>query len=365
MKIAFHAPLKSPDHPVPSGDRQMARMLVEALRLAGHDVDVASRLRTFSRKASGAHFSALREEAERKIVRLRALWRRDGPPDVWFCYHPYYKSPDLIGPRLSAEFSIPYVTVESSYSSRRNHGAWKLAQDEVAAGARQAAVNICFTHRDREGLEAGIPDGRYAMLAPFIDVAPFQALKSGETGGVKLIAVAMMRQGDKMDSYRMLARALELVVDMPWELTIVGDGPARAEVHDAFSGLPAERIDWAGERKPQAIAGILAGSDLYVWPGCGEAYGLSYLEAQAAGMPVVAQRTAGVPEVVRDGETGVLTTAGDIELFAAAIRRFLGDRTLTAEFGQRARRFVFERRSLSAAAQRLGEIFSDYVRKMP
>ena len=42
----------------------------------------------------------------------------------------------------------------------------------------------------------------------------------------------------------------------------------------------------------------------YVWPGTGEAYGIAYMEAQAAGLPVVAQKTAGVPEVVKDGVTG-------------------------------------------------------------
>lgn len=364
MKIAFHAPLKSPDHPVPSGDRQMARMLIEALRLAGHQVDIASHLRTFSRESSHAAFSALHHEAEHEIERLSGLWRQDGPPDAWFCYHPYYKSPDLIGPLLSAEFSIPYLTVESSYSSRRNQGTWKLAQDSVVAGARQAAVNICFTRRDRDGLEAAIPDGRYAMLAPAIDVTPFQSLRRGARDGFRLIAVAMMRPGDKLDSYRMLARALELVVDMPWRLTIVGDGPARSQVQNVFSPLPAERLAWAGEILPQAIAGVLAGADLYVWPGCGEAYGLSYLEAQAAGLPVVAQRTGGVPEVVRDGETGLLTAEGDVVAFAAAVRRFLADEKLTAQFGERARRFVFEQRSLSAASRRLSEIFDEHVRTM-
>ncbi|MDE3801244.1 glycosyltransferase family 4 protein [Sinorhizobium meliloti] len=361
MKIAFHAPLKSPDHPVPSGDRQMARMLIEALRVAGHDVGIASELRTFSREASDAAFSALRKEAEREIARIRRLWQSKGPPDLWFCYHPYYKAPDLIGPALSAAFSIPYVTAESSYSFRRNLGAWKLAQDEVAAGARQAAVNICFTHRDREGLEEAIPEVRSALLAPFIDVSPFRDLRRTEAGGNRLFAVAMMRTGDKMDSYRMLARALALVADVPWTLTVVGDGPARADVSEAFSAFPAGRLDWLGERPPQAIPEILAGGDLYVWPGCGEAYGLSYLEAQAAGLPVVAQHTAGVPEVVRNGETGYLTTAGDIDALAAALRHFLVDGTLRRQFGERARRFVFEQRSLPAAAARLSGIFAEFV----
>ncbi len=48
MHIAFYAPLKSPNHPVPSGDRQMARLLIAALRLAGHSVEIASELRSFS-----------------------------------------------------------------------------------------------------------------------------------------------------------------------------------------------------------------------------------------------------------------------------------------------------------------------------
>ncbi|MDK1374210.1 MULTISPECIES: glycosyltransferase family 4 protein [unclassified Sinorhizobium] len=361
MKIAFYAPLKSPDHPVPSGDRQMARLLIEALRLGGHDIGIASQLRSFSREASDEQLSSLRAEADLEVRRLRHLWRTEGPPDAWFCYHPYYKAPDLIGPRISAEFSIPYITAETSYSYRRNVGARKPAQDDVAAGARHAAVNICFTQRDREGLEEAMPGGRYAMLAPFIDVAPFHEPRQADADMCRLLAVAMMRPGDKMASYRMLAKALALVVDLPWRMSIVGDGPARADVQEAFASLPAGRLDWLGEKEPGAIAEILARGDVYVWPGCGEAYGLSYLEAQAAGLPVVAQRTAGVPEVVRDRETGLLTAAGDVDLFAAAIRCLISDRGLRTLFGASARRFVVEQRSLQAAATRLGDIFKDFV----
>ncbi|APG94531.1 glycosyltransferase family 4 protein [Sinorhizobium americanum] len=363
MRIAFYAPLKSPDHPVPSGDRQMARMLIEALRLCGHEVEISSQLRAYSREASDAAYLDLSKQAEAEIARLRRKWASGGPPDAWFCYHPYYKSPDLIGPALAGGFSIPYVTAESSYSSRRNEGARKLAQEAIAAGARQAAVNICFTARDRKGLEEAIPEGRYAMLPPFIDAARFEGTPRKMQGAARLIAVAMMRPGDKMDSYRMLAAALQLVVDIPWTLTVVGDGPARAEVQQAFAALPAERLAWVGENAPEAVADLLFASDLYVWPGCGEAYGLSYLEAQAAGLPVVAQATAGVPEVVRNEETGLLTAASDIAHFAEAIRRLLGNAAMRAEFGSRARRFVLEERSLTAAAQRLETIFGAFVRR--
>ncbi len=60
-----------------------------------------------------------------------------------------------------------------------------------------------------------------------------------------------------------------------------------------------------------------------MWPGSGEAYGIAYLEAQAAGLPVIAQWTAGVPEVVEDGVTGLLTLEGDVAAYAEAIRRMI------------------------------------------
>jgi glycosyltransferase involved in cell wall biosynthesis len=139
---------------------------------------------------------------------------------------------------------------------------------------------------------------------------------------------------------------------------VIGDGPARAEVLSAFSAIAPDRIDWLGELEPEAVAAELVSCDLYVWPGTGEAYGLAYLEAQAMGLPVVAQRTDGVPAVVEHGVTGWLTPAGDITAFAAAIERLLRDPALRASMGAEASRFVREKRSLAAAAGRIGAVLA-------
>jgi glycosyltransferase involved in cell wall biosynthesis len=351
MRIAFYAPMKSPDHPVPSGDRQMARLLLEALRRAGHDVAIASDLRSFSPQPEPKHYAAIANAAEAEIVRLLALWSAGPAPDLWFCYHPYYKAPDLIGPRLSEAFDVPYVTAEASYSARRNNGVWAETQARVAEAVTGAALNICFTSRDRDGLAAIAPDAEFAMLPPFIDASAFGPPLVSDPS--RLVVVAMMRPGDKLDSYRMLARALEQLVDLPWTLSIVGDGPCRAEVAAEFARLPAARVTWLGTIEPGEVPAILAGGGIFVWPGCGEAYGLAYLEAQAAGLPVVAQNTAGVPEVVRNGETGILTPAGDVPAFAAAIARLLTDDRERKAMGEAARRFVLGERSLDAASARL------------
>ena len=236
MRIAFYAPLKSPNHPVPSGDRLMARLLIAALQRAGHDVETASELRSYSASsAPGAHDAAM-AAADTEIARLSSQWSAGRVPDLWFCYHPYSKAPDLIGPRLSRLFGLAYVTAEASYSVRRNIGAWVDSQALVAASVGQAAVNICLRPKDRAGLMTIAPDGRFEMLEPFIDTTAYRDIGPSHDSR-RIVTVAMMRPGDKLESYRLLARALEKIEHLPWTIAIAGDGPSRPEVVAQFARL--------------------------------------------------------------------------------------------------------------------------------
>lgn len=357
MRIAFYAPLKSPNHPVVSGDRQMARMLVKALEHGGHSIELASELRFYLRQPESKSFETLKIEAREEAARLTKLWDRVGKPDLWFSYHPYYKAPDLIGPELASAFAVPYVTAEASYSRRRNAGLWADTQALVARAIERAALNICFTQRDRQGLTDAIPDAALAMLLPFIDTSVFRETPARGCP-TRLVTVAMMRPGDKVESYRMLAQALGSIGHLPWTMSVVGDGPARDEVKAQFAGLPADRIEWLGAIEPAAVPDVLYNGGIYVWPGYGEAYGVAYLEAQAAGLPVVAQDIAGVPEVVRDGQTGFLTPPGDVAAFASAIERLLARNDERTIMAAEARRFILEERSLGAATARLTELFA-------
>ncbi|WP_312223118.1 glycosyltransferase family 4 protein [Rhizobium rhizoryzae] len=359
MKIAFYAPLKSPYHPVPSGDRLMARQLIRALTIAGHEVDVVSELRSYSATPDTAEQFAM--DAGSEIERIDTLWADQGKPDLWFCYHPYYKSPDLLGLELCRAHTIPYVTAESSYSPRRNIGNWALSQQRVLDGLKFAAVNICLTERDRRGILDAAPKARCERLAPFIDVTPFRDL-TPQPEQRQLITVAMMREGDKLGSYRALAAALLLLKDEDWRLSIIGDGPARAEVEGCFSDFSSARISFLGQLQPQQIADHLARASIYVWPGHGEAYGLAYLEAQAAGVPVIAEETAGVPEVVSHGETGLLTKSSDPEDYANAIRLLLRDDDLRSKLAENARQRAERVHSLEAAAGRLASILRSNLR---
>lgn len=362
MKIAFYAPLKSPNHPVPSGDRLMARQLIQALRQGRHEVDIASEFRSFSAKPDA--LADLQARASHEIRRLDAEWLAGGRPDVWFCYHPYYKSPDLLGPELCRRHGVGYVTVEASYSAKRNGQGWREHQTIVADALRLAAVNLCLTRRDLDGIRQSMPDANLRHLPPFIDTSAFADLVPLPKP-FHLATVAMMRAGDKMSSYSALAAGLQRIDDLPWTLSIIGDGPCRSEVEALFSGCRPDRIVWHGQLGTEAIAACLATAALYLWPGHGEAYGLAYLEAQAAGLPVVAENTAGVPEVVANDRTGVLTLPGDADLYAAAVSRLLSDEGKRCQMALEARKFVLEERSLERAARHMNTILAAYLEESP
>ncbi len=355
MKIAFYAPLKPPGHPIPSGDRRMAELLMMALRRAGHDVELVSSLRSFMRDPD--QFVTLKESCRTESVRLVQRWEETGgPPDAWFTYHPYYKAPDLLGPQICRAANIAYFTAEASYSARRDATGWQEPQSYVVDAVRLARSNFCFTPMDRAGLDAVAPRSSQTDLPPFIDAGGL-CERTGHPSNrpAKLVTVAMMRPGDKLKSYLMLADAVQLLEPGSFSLTIVGDGSEQAAVHDAFRRIPGAPARFTGQCDAAGVAAQLAQADLFVWPGYGEAYGLAYLEAQACGLPVVAQNTKGVPYVVQDGVTGLLTQLDSVEAFANSIGKLIGDPPLYQRMSAAASRFARQQRTVDAAARILDE----------
>lgn len=357
MRIAFYAPLKAVDHPVPSGDRSMARALVRALERSGHRVTPVSTLRSFLAAPDAEAQQRIAQDAATEVERIAADWRAGAPPEAWFTYHNHYKAPDLLGPVLARRFALPFLMAEASHAERRaDWGSWQMA---AVAAIQAADTHLCFTYRDKRGLEPLLEAGTPVLdLPPFIDMAGIDAPPAAPAhqGPIHLVTVAMMRQGDKLASYALLAEALtSLPHDASWQLAIVGDGPARRAVERLFAPLPEERLTWHGALDRAEVVSQVRDSNLFVWPGLGEAFGLAYLEAQAVGVPVLALDVAGVPAVVEHGRTGLLVREPTASAFAEALRSLMADRAALAHMGIEARAFVEGGRTLGRASARLDD----------
>src|SRR5438270_6189544 len=162
MRIAFYAPLKPPGHPTPSGDRRIARLFLEALRRAGHQPFVASRLRSFDAGGDARHQARLAALGQRSAERLLWQWRErpETAPRLWFTYHLHYKAPDWLGPAISAALGIPYVIAEASYAAKRASGPWASGHHAVERALRQADAVIGLNSNDRDGVVPMLRDPR-------------------------------------------------------------------------------------------------------------------------------------------------------------------------------------------------------------
>ncbi|WP_311925173.1 glycosyltransferase family 4 protein [Microvirga sp. 3-52] len=357
--VAFYAPLKSPSHPLPSGDRTMARLLMKALERAGYSPLLASELRTLDRTGDRQRQESLREqsleEADRLIAHYRAL-PEGMRPCLWFTYHVYYKAPDWIGPLVADALGIAYAIAEGSRAAKRAQGPWALGHQGAEAALGRADAILVMTAHDREALEAARPQHQVLVdLPPFLDLQEWPASGSRPlpVAEPRLLTVAMMRPGDKLASYRILAAALDRLRHLPWTLDVVGDGEARDEVARLYSPL-AQRVRFHGQIESKAnLKALYEAADLLVWPAVNEAYGMVLLEAQALGCVVIAGAYGGVPSVVRDGETGMLTRPGDVMAFADALSELLQDRERLRALGTSASRFIKHERDLDHAALRL------------
>lgn len=361
-KVAFYAPLKSPDHPIPSGDRQMARLLLRALSLAGFDAEVASKLRSYDGRGDPAVQEGLTTDAETEVARLLALYEAfpELRPSLWISYHVYYKAPDLIGPAAARRLGIPYVVIEATRARKRLTGPWSRFAEAAEAAIDSAALVLCVSRRDRQAVDAYAPAGqRIEMLPPFLDLPPLFG-KPSPAAPVRLLTVAMMRSGDKVASYRLLAEALALLDRGDWTLEVVGDGEAAGEVA-AMLGPFGDRVRLSGTLPPEALPERYRAAELMLWPGLNEAFGMVYLEAQAAGTPVVAVDGPGTATVIRHGVGGLLTgpAPGD---YVAAIAGLLDDPERRATLGHGSRRYVEDNHALPAAAERLRLLLSGLLR---
>ena len=321
-EIAFFAPLKSPRHPVPSGDRELARNLMQMIAVgpAGGQLPVqvtlASQLRLYEGKGSAAKQQDLWAKAELEVARLMA----ELPPvSLWVTYHNYYKAPDLIGPRIAKARKIPYVQIESTRASKRLDGPWARFAEAAHEAADAADAIFYLTEKDRQALVRDRRQGQsVTRLPPFL---PMDHLPDASPLTGPMLSVGMMREGDKLASYRLIAQALAQVSG-DWRLDIAGDGTARPEV-EALMAPFGSRVRFLGQCTSDELARHYGAASLFLWPGVNEAFGMVYLEAQSHGLPIVAQDRPGLRDVLAPGSHPAPELGA--KALAARIETLLGD----------------------------------------
>ncbi len=141
-------------------------------------------------------------------------------------------------------------------------------------------------------------------------------------------------------------------------LALVGSGPAEEELKRRFAGT---RTVFTGYMEGAELAAAYASADVFVFPSDTETLGFVAMEAMASGVPAVAARAGGIPDVIEDGVTGLMFTPLDLGDLTSKVRRLLRDDDLRTQMGRRAR-LDMEQHSWRAATEGLVEHYRNAIR---
>jgi glycosyltransferase involved in cell wall biosynthesis len=202
-----------------------------------------------------------------------------------------------------------YVPSPSVLEECRGYG-WK----RLEIWSRGVDTSVFFRDADREKLrqERNFPPSRFVIL-----YAGRIAPEKQPDVAVEAAARFALRSGADA------------------ELVLAGDGPSAAEIGQlaASRGVRARMLGAV----PQAeLRRWMSAADAMLFPSPTETFGNVVLEAMACGLPVIGARAGAVPDLLRDGETGLLCGAGDADAFAAALGRLHESRELRAKLGDAA-----------------------------
>lgn len=222
----------------------------------------------------------------------------------------------------------------------------------------------------REAVAAGFAAGKVHLIPHGIDMSEYAPVRDEEKRARQaalglpadrtLITYAgRLIEGKGLET---LFAAMRTLADLPaWHLVMVGSGSGQVISieerlrKDAETGALRGRVAFTG--RVENVAAYLQASDIFAFPTLDEALGMSAVEAQACGLPVIASRTGGVPDIVEDGVTGLLVPPGEPGPLAEGLRLLLSDPGLNERLGAAARRRAEERFAFSTMVTRYAGLF--------
>jgi len=283
-------------------------------------------------------------------------------PDI---IHAHSTKAGLIARFWSAVLNVkPIIFTAHGWVFTEGREYWKrflLAQLEKLAGYVTDKI-ICVSEFDKKlALKFKVADeNKLVVIHNGIDPTEFLCIsRDYRKSSDKVIVTFVGRLAPPKDLF-LLIDAVKLVPEV--KLQIVGDGELRRKVERyILKNSLNERVILLGERFD--IPNILAESDIFVLPSKWEGLPLTIIEAMMSGLPVVATRVGGVPELVEDGVNGYLVPPGDVNAFADAIRKLACDVRLREIMGKAGQKKAIENFTLDKMLSRVAQVYEEVLSK--
>jgi len=363
-----------PALPVGGAERHLTTMLprMDPARFTPSVICIGEEGELFSTlRAAGIEAAALRlhkRQAVRALIELVMMMRRTRP-DVVVVQGYNAETLGRIAARIAGvKHTINWVHNASGLVQR---GTVRRTVDRALTRWTSAYFGVAEAQRPYLVDELGHPDDKIRVIYNGVDLAQFRTstdrgvlAEFGFAENDPVVGIVAVLRPEK--DHVSLLRAARTVVD---ELTnarflIIGDGPTRPQLEALCTELGiTPNVRFAGSRDD--VAGLLPAIDVFVLTSTSECFPISVLEAMACARPAVCSAVGGIPEVIKDGETGYLVPPKDPPQLAARLVRLLQDPLTARRMGRAARARVEAEFDLDCSIAAAQQAIEDVVSGQP
>jgi glycosyltransferase involved in cell wall biosynthesis len=298
------------------------------------------------------------------------LWRRCTREGIRHV-HAHFASPGADVAHLFGRFARRAADDGAAGWSFTGHGTDITDADAGVLGAklRDADFVVCVSDYGRAQLMALVEEAHWAKIhvvhcgVDLDEFAPPASGPDGDAGSGRALRLLTVGRLVAVKGHGVLLEAVARLAGEGVDVaaTLVGDGPRRAELEALARDLGvADRVRFTGRVGQDDIRRFYAEADVFCLPSFAEGLPVVLLEAIAAGVPVVASRITGIPELVEHGTSGVLVPPGRPDRLADALRDLSSDPDRRRALAVAARRRVSEEFDVAACAERLREVMARY-----
>ncbi|HOB87823.1 MAG TPA: glycosyltransferase family 4 protein [Bacillota bacterium] len=263
----------------------------------------------------------------------------------------------LIGGPAALIAGVPAVVTVHNFPAHRGKA---LLPPLMRLQDREQTHFIAVSRALARGLERwGIPPSRISVIYNGIDPAPFvKDSRDRFTGEEKIVGTVARLAPQKGLPYFLQAAALLAAAYPGLRFLVVGEGPERRRLEQLASRLGLNsRLQFLGYCPD--LPRQLARMDVLLLPSLTEGQSITILEAMASRCPVVASQVGGVPEIIRDGENGLLVPPGNAAALAAAVSSLLANPDRARRMARSAQQEVCRNFTAAAMLQRTEEVYRE------
>lgn len=275
----------------------------------------------------------------------------------------YATEPAAAARELAGEIRVPFTFTVHGFD------IYFAAPPDFAERARAAAAVVTVSEANASQIASrfGVPRERICVIPCGVDTTRFVPARSGgDVAAPPQPLIVCVARHVPVKNLGLLLAACATLRDrgVSFRCVMIGDGDGHDELAQIHAQLKLEGlVAMVGAAEQLTVLYWLQRASVAALSSQSEGMPVALMEAGACGVPVVATRVGGIPELVEDGVTGLLTPPGDVSAFADALERLLSDRQMRDEMGRAARRRIeakFSRRrqvdSLLALWSRLGPV---------